>query len=83
MYHPYYGGRSIIFAIFPILFVSVPLMIVNYIMAKRKGKEPILFCLLSIFPFVGIPFAIYLLSLLDKKVEDKINKIYEKLGITE
>ena len=76
---PYYYAHSI-FMIIPFLCTIIPLMIVNYIMAKRKGKNPIAYCLLSILPFVGFPLCIYLLSLIDKDIEDKINKIYEKLG---
>ncbi len=75
---PYYPGSPFMM-IFPFLFTIIPLMIINYILAKRKGRNPIAFCLLSILPFVGVPLCIYLLSLMDKDIAEKINKIYEKL----
>ncbi|MDR2835325.1 MAG: hypothetical protein LBV69_03875 [Bacteroidales bacterium] len=64
----------------PFIILAIPFMIVNGFMAEKKGKNKMKFILLSIIPFVGLYLTIYLLSFLDKNIEDKINRIYEKLN---
>jgi len=66
-------------SIFPMIFLAVPFIILNGIIAERKGKNKIKYILLSFIPFVGCLLTIYLISFLDKDVQDKIEKIYEKL----
>ena len=63
----------------PMILLSIPFMILNGIISKRKGKNQVGYILLSLLPLVGLCLTIYLVSLLDKDIQDKINKIYEKI----
>jgi hypothetical protein len=64
----------------PMALMAIPFIILNGIISKRKGKSKIKYILLSFIPLVGICLTIYLVSFLDKDVQDKINKIYEKIS---
>jgi hypothetical protein len=59
--------------------MAVPFMILNGIIAERKGKDRTKYILLSLIPYLGILLLFYLVSFLDKDVQDKIDKIYEKI----
>ena len=63
----------------PFIMMSVPFMILNGIISKRKGKSRLKYILLSILPLLVLTLTIYLVSFLDKDIEDKINKVYEKI----
>jgi hypothetical protein len=69
--------------IISISFLSIPFMILNGIIAKKKGKKTVKYILLSIIPVLGLFLAIYLNSFVDKELEDKINEIYKKLIVDE
>jgi hypothetical protein len=65
----------------PILLIVVlagPFMVLNGMISKRKGKNQTKYILLSIIPYLGIFLALYLISFLDKDIEDKINALYKK-----
>jgi len=59
--------------------VSIPFLILNIVIARRKGKNPVKYGLLSLIPLVGFALAWYLISRTDKDLEDKINYIYEQM----
>jgi len=59
----------------PLLIVTIPIIIFNAFLAKRKGKNSLLYGALSLIPFVGFYLAIYLASLTDKSLSEKIDKI--------
>jgi lipopolysaccharide export LptBFGC system permease protein LptF len=65
---------------FPLILLILPFVILNGIISERKGKNKLKYILLSLIPPLGIYLAIYLVSFLDKDVQDKINKIYEKIA---
>jgi hypothetical protein len=73
------NSGSVLASFLPMILLSIPFMILNGIISKRKGKNQIGYILLSLLPLVGFCLTIYLVSLLDKDIQDKINKIYEKL----
>jgi hypothetical protein len=62
-----------------LLVLCLPFMILNGIVAERKGKSRQKYVLLSLIPYLGILLLFYLVSFLDKDVQDKIDKIYEKI----
>jgi len=70
---------SVFATFFPILLLMVPFIILNGIISKRKGKSQLKYILLSFIPSVGVFLIIYLVSFLDKDIQDKIDKIYEKI----
>jgi hypothetical protein len=60
--------------------IAIPIAILNANIAKRKGKSAAEFGWLSVIPFVGYFIAIYLVSLTDKALMDKVDKIIESLA---
>ena len=64
----------------PMILLAIPLIIINGIISIRKGKNQIKYILLSFIPFLGLYLTIYLVSFMDKDIQDKINKIYEKIS---
>ncbi len=64
-----------------LLFVS-PIVVLSFIIAPRKGKNPILYGLLSLIPVMNIYIICYLISLTDKSVIEKLDAILlEKVEI--
>jgi hypothetical protein len=59
--------------------IDVPFMILNGIIAERKGKDRTKYILLSLIPYLGLLLLLYLISFLDKDVQDKIDKIHESV----
>ena len=57
------------------IFIMIPLAILNSSIAKRKGKSGARFGWLSVIPFVGYILAIYLISLTDKAVIEKLDQL--------
>jgi hypothetical protein len=56
------------------LIASVPFVILNSSISKRKGKKPHVYVLLSIIPIVGYLLTWYLISLTDSNISDKLNQ---------
>ena len=69
---------EVLMSLFPIVLLIIPSIIINSIISKRKGKNQINYILLSFIPLVGLYLTMYLISFLDKDVQEKINKIYER-----
>ena len=59
----------------PFLLISILFAILNFIIAPQKGKNRIVYLLLSLIPMLGTLLSIYLISLTDIKLLDKIEKI--------
>lgn len=55
--------------------IMLPIAIVNAVIAKRKGRSRALYGWLSIIPLVGYFLLFYLISLPDKELMDKIDRI--------
>lgn len=66
--------------IIPMLIVAIPVIILNYKIAIRKGKSQGLYAILGIIPVVNFFCFLYLISLTDKELIDKLNVIYDKLN---
>jgi len=71
--------RSILLPFLPFLVFIVPIVVFNLFLSKRKGKSPVLYGALSLIPLVGFYLAIYLASLTDKSIGEKIDKIISLL----
>lgn len=63
----------------PLAILTIPILIINMKLAKRKGRNMVLFFFLSLIPLVAYYVAIHLASLTDKSLNDKIDKILELL----
>jgi hypothetical protein len=59
----------------PLLIMTIPIVIFNVFLSKRKGRNPIAYGALSLIPLVNFYLAVYLASLTDKSISDKIDKI--------
>ncbi|VVS93750.1 hypothetical protein [Desulfoluna spongiiphila] len=66
-------------ALIPLLIFISPIVILNIVIAKRKGRSPVLFGLFSLIPFVGFYLSIHLASLMDQSTNDKIDQILHLL----
>ena len=58
--------------------LMIPIAIVNAVIAKRKGRSRSLYGWLSVIPLVGYYLLCYLISLPDKDLIDKIERILAK-----
>jgi len=67
-------------AILPLIILHVPTGIITILMAKRKGCAAFWWKLVGFIPFLGIPFALYLVGMTDKAVYDKLDQIEEALA---
>ena len=74
------GGAQLATMLVTFLILMIPIAILNATIAKRKGKNAAEFGWLSVIPMVGYFVAIYLLSLTDKALQDKVDKILETLN---
>lgn len=63
----------------PLMILTIPIVIFNVFLAKRKGKNSISYGALSLIPLVGFYLAIYLASLTDKTICHKIDQIVKLL----
>ena len=66
---------AILGAIVILAIAVIPLPILNASIAKRKGKSISMYGWLSIIPPVGLLLSIYLISLMDREIVEKINLI--------
>jgi hypothetical protein len=67
-------------SVLPLFLVMIPFVILNGIISERKGKNILKYIFLSFIPPLGFYLTFYLVSFLDKDIQDKINKIYEKIA---
>ncbi len=69
-----------IFAPFiPMLILAIPIVIFNFFLAERKGKNNILFAFLGMIPMVNFFCFLYLISLTDVVVLEKFEQILKNL----
>ena len=70
-----------VFGLFlPLLITTLPFIFLNGAISLKKGKNPILFAIYSIVPFVGFYLTIYLISLPDYALTKKVDKILDMLS---
>ncbi len=74
------GGAQLVTMLITFLMFMIPFAILNATIAKRKGKNAAEFGWLSVIPFVGFFVAVYLLSLTDKALQDKLDRILETVS---
>jgi uncharacterized membrane protein YhaH (DUF805 family) len=61
-------------SLIPLIILSVPLAVVFAFILRRKGRSPWL-CLLLLVPLVGQIYALYVVSLTDKEVLDRLARL--------
>ena len=71
------GGTQLVTMLTTFAILMVPIIVLNVLIAKRKGKNVAEYGWLSVIPFVGYFLTIYLLSLTDKALQDKVDRIFE------
>jgi hypothetical protein len=74
------SGAQLTTVFITLILITIPFAILNGVIARRKGKSSVLFGLLRLIPFLGLLFAIYLVSLHDKDLIDKINRLLDQRG---
>ena len=67
-------------SLIPMLIISIPIIILNISIAKRKGKEKILFGILGAIPIANFISMLYLISLTDKEILEKLDEIINHLN---
>jgi len=72
------NGSSLITVLVTFLILLIPTAILNAIIARRKGKSRALYGWISVIPFVGFYLLFFLISLPDKELIDKIDKLLAK-----
>jgi hypothetical protein len=75
-------GGSLITMLITFMLIGIPIAVLNAAIARRKGRSGAKFGWLSVIPFVGYFLAIYLVSLTDKALMDKIDSIVNRLEST-
>ena len=73
------GQQTSFGSFLPLIIMTISIVIFNIFLSKRKGKNLVLYGIVSLIPLVGFYLAIYLASLTDKSVSDKIDKIIKML----
>jgi hypothetical protein len=73
------SGGSLITMLVTFLLIAIPIAILNSSIARRKGKSGAAYAWLSVLPLVGYFLAIYLISLTDRAVVEKLDRIAERL----
>ena len=62
-------------AFISLIIMTIPIIILNITIAIRKDKNPALYGVLSVIPMIGFFLCLYLASLTDKAINEKIEKI--------
>ena len=63
----------------PIIIVSISVAFVSYVTAKRKGRNPVLFAVIALVPFIGGLVLLFLIGITDKEVYDRLGRIEERV----
>ncbi len=69
------AAGSLITMLGTFVLIEIPIAVLNANIARRKGRSGAMFGWLSVIPVVGYLLAIYLLSLTDKALLDKIDSL--------
>ena len=59
----------------PLILISIPFAIGNYFLAKRIDKNPLVFLILSVIPFVNFFFYPYVLYTVVFRILDKLEAV--------
>lgn len=69
------GDAGVVASLLPLLLISVIFAIAGFLIARRKGKNPALFTVLSFVPLINITVICYLVALTDQEVYDRLERI--------
>lgn len=72
-----------IFSILPILFCSLPFIFLNQSVARKKGKSSAMYGVLGAIFIVNFFCYLYLISLPDKSIVEKLDKLLERGNTSE
>lgn len=76
------SGPASLISLLPLLIISLAAVVVAVPLAKRKGKSPWVFGILSIIPVIGWYALVYLVGITDEEVYERLSRIEERLGAT-
>jgi SNF family Na+-dependent transporter len=71
------GGAQLITMLVTFALIGIPIALMNAAIAKRKGKSGAFYGWMSIIPAVGYFMVWFLISLTDKAIVDKIDRLLE------
>ena len=63
----------------PLIILQIPLVVIGFLVANRKGEVSIWWKVILFFPFFGVVALFYLVSITDKAVYDKLDNISDLL----
>ena len=72
------NDNSMIMSLLPFLLIGIPFAILHYFLARRVGKSPALWLILSFIPFVNFFFIAYALYRTIFIILDRLDKVSPK-----
>ena len=66
-------------SLLPLILITIPIVIIVYILAKQKGLNIALWTILACIPSLNFLVILYMVGTTDKKAEAKMNEILTKL----
>ncbi len=73
------SSQSLLITLLPLAIVLIPLILINYFLAKEKGKNVLLWTLLSIIPIVNYFILFYLIGTPDLIISNKLDKLIKEV----
>jgi len=67
-------------SLIPMIIMMISILVLIISMAIRKGQSVVLFAIFGLIPFINVLSLVYLLSMTDREVLDKLNTIIEKIN---
>ena len=69
-------------SLMPVIFLFIPLAVVAYYMAKRRGRNGWLWALIALVPYFNLLCLLYLASLPEASVLERIETLERRLTCT-
>lgn len=73
-------GAELLISLIPFMVLSIPIAIVNYFLARRLGKSPALWLILSLIPLFNVYFWWYALYATAFTILNRLDKISARVG---
>jgi hypothetical protein len=75
------GDDNLFVSLLPMIIISIPLAVGNYIIAPRLNKNRVLWVVLSLIPIFNIGFVWYVFYRIAIRVLDRLDAISQRLGV--
>ncbi len=69
------AATSLLLSLVPLIVMTIPLAIICYLVAKEKGRNPLLYGALGIIPFVNGVILFYLVATPDRVLHEKVDRL--------